>query len=306
MEPWLNQAKRTLVLPGCGPFTHGPFRVVVHSTEGDTIAGALETYKKTSDYPHFTIDANTIEQHCPLNVGSTALLHPNGTPDTNRASAIQIEMVGWAEKPNELPLVKLFELLHLIAEQVPVKLDGPLYKAVPGSLGLSNGIRMSDAEWASFNGVCGHQHVPNNDHGDPGLINLADLGSDPTGEAMARFPNAIGAVLIPGTTNQVWVVGSDGGVGAFPQGVAPFHGSMGGKPLNKPICALVTHGAGGYWLLGRDGGIFAFGDAPQIPPYQPLFGQEAAGQRDVVGGNWDGNSTLTLIGDDGDTYALHH
>ena len=41
-----------------------------------------------------------------------------------------------------------------------------------------------------------------------------------------------------------------------------FHGSMGGKPLNKPIVGMAASPDGlGYWLVASDGGIFNFGDA---------------------------------------------
>jgi hypothetical protein len=54
-------------------------------------------------------------------------------------------------------------------------------------------------------------------------------------------------------------VASDGGIFAFN---APFYGSMGGKPLNKPIVGIAaTADGGGYWEVASDGGIFAFGDA---------------------------------------------
>ena len=57
-----------------------------------------------------------------------------------------------------------------------------------------------------------------------------------------------------------WMVASDGGIFAF--GDAQFHGSMGGKPLNKPIVGMAATVTGkGYWLLSSDGGIFTFGDA---------------------------------------------
>ncbi|MGP8008331.1 MAG: hypothetical protein ACLP2J_15040 [Acidimicrobiales bacterium] len=57
-----------------------------------------------------------------------------------------------------------------------------------------------------------------------------------------------------------WLVGSDGGVFAF--GVAGFDGSMGGKPLVKPIVGIAaTPDGGGYWEVASDGGVFAFGDA---------------------------------------------
>ncbi|MGW4943586.1 hypothetical protein ACWEOZ_18585, partial [Actinoplanes sp. NPDC004185] len=39
-------------------------------------------------------------------------------------------------------------------------------------------------------------------------------------------------------------------------------GSMGGKPLNSPVVGMAAHPSGnGYWLVGGDGGIFAYGSA---------------------------------------------
>ncbi|MHB1719098.1 MAG: hypothetical protein ACYCV1_03035, partial [Acidimicrobiales bacterium] len=53
---------------------------------------------------------------------------------------------------------------------------------------------------------------------------------------------------------------SDGGVFSF--GDASFFGSMGGKPLVKPIVGMAsTPDGGGYWLVASDGGVFSFGDA---------------------------------------------
>ncbi len=55
-------------------------------------------------------------------------------------------------------------------------------------------------------------------------------------------------------------VASDGGLFAF--GDAQFAGSMGGKPLNKPIVGMaVDPTSNGYFEVASDGGIFAFGGA---------------------------------------------
>ncbi len=57
-----------------------------------------------------------------------------------------------------------------------------------------------------------------------------------------------------------WEVASDGGIFAF--GTAGFYGSMGGKPLDKPIVGMAAAPTGkGYWEVASDGGIFAFGTA---------------------------------------------
>jgi hypothetical protein len=54
-------------------------------------------------------------------------------------------------------------------------------------------------------------------------------------------------------------VASDGGIFSFD---APFYGSEGGKPLDKPIVGMATTpGGAGYWEVASDGGLFAFGDA---------------------------------------------
>ncbi|HEX7165872.1 MAG TPA: choice-of-anchor D domain-containing protein [Acidimicrobiales bacterium] len=55
-----------------------------------------------------------------------------------------------------------------------------------------------------------------------------------------------------------WLVASDGGIFAFE---APFRGSMGGTRLNRPVTGMVGYDDG-YLMVGEDGGIFTFGDAP--------------------------------------------
>jgi hypothetical protein len=56
------------------------------------------------------------------------------------------------------------------------------------------------------------------------------------------------------------LVAADGGI--FSYGDATFDGSMGGKPLNRPIVGMSTTPDGrGYWLVAADGGIFSYGDA---------------------------------------------
>ena len=56
-------------------------------------------------------------------------------------------------------------------------------------------------------------------------------------------------------------VASDGGIFNYGSG-APFLGSMGGTPLNKPVVGMAVMPAGdGYYLVASDGGIFNFGSA---------------------------------------------
>ncbi len=53
------------------------------------------------------------------------------------------------------------------------------------------------------------------------------------------------------------LVGTDGGV--FTYGVDRFYGSTGAMHLNAPIVGMASNPrTGGYWLVARDGGVFAF------------------------------------------------
>jgi len=66
-----------------------------------------------------------------------------------------------------------------------------------------------------------------------------------------------------------WLVGADGGIFNF--GNAGFDGSTysrgltgltGSHPLNAPIVGIVpTANGDGYWMVGKDGGVFNFGNA---------------------------------------------
>jgi hypothetical protein len=48
----------------------------------------------------------------------------------------------------------------------------------------------------------------------------------------------------------------------FAFGSANFFGSAASLPRNAPVVGLLpTPDAGGYWLVGSDGGVYAYGDA---------------------------------------------
>jgi len=123
-------------------------------------------------------------------------------------------------------------------------------------------------------------------------------------EAMARFPRAVDACT--DGAGGVWVVGSDGGVGAY--NGATFHGSLPGDAIipNAPIVAIVPHGTDGYWLIGADTGIFAYGDAPARGGYLAMIGTEyAAGDRAIIAAEAldpGGDDNVRLIADDGSIY----
>jgi hypothetical protein len=109
-----------------------------------------------------------------------------------------------------------------------------------------------------------------------------------------------------------WLAGADGGVLAF--GSAGFFGSMGGKPLAKPIVEITpTPDDGGYWLVATDGGVFGFGDAGYfgspgcVKPSKACGGSNSFTDHAIVGlastptglGYWmvDANADVFAFGD---------
>ncbi|MGH9090858.1 MAG: Ig-like domain repeat protein, partial [Acidimicrobiales bacterium] len=118
-----------------------------------------------------------------------------------------------------------------------------------------------------------------------GTLSFSALGTDSGNQYRAVFTNSVGsatsnAATLTVTTAGYWLVAKTGSVYSY--GTAPFYGSMGGKPLNKPIVGTTTTpGNGGYWLVASDGGIFAFGNAAFYgsmggePLNQPIVGMAA-------------------------------
>jgi len=330
-EIWWSKATRD-EMKDAGLFVDGRPKGVLHTTEGTSYAGARKTFVAKSCAPHFTVsfERGRFEawQHIPLNRAARALVHAPGNPtETNKWRAVQVEMVGYADADEcrknkglyqgdfpEPYLAGIAELMRWIEANAGVARQGVAFVHYPESSGADNGIRFRAEEWRAFNGWCGHQHVPGNEHGDPGDIDIARLIGAPVpatnglGPAPApqpgngRFPDAVHAAACPG--GGTWVVGSDGGVGNY-RG-APFLGSVPGLgvTLNAPVVAIVPHGHDGYWLVAADGGVFNFGDAPQMAPYAPLFAEYARGDRQAVGATAPGGDRLLILADDGAQYEL--
>ena len=330
-ELWWSKASRD-ELRDAGVFVGGRPKGVIHTTEGKTYAGARGAYIASGgSAPHFTVsfERERFEawQHIPLNRAARALARAPGNPiQTNRWSAIQIEMVGYADAEQckkhdglyqadfpEPYLAGIAELMRWVEANAGVGRHGARFVHYPESYGPANGVRMGGEQWRLFDGWCGHQHVPGNDHGDPGDFDIARLiggavpaivapapNPEPGGDA--RFPAAVHAAACPG--GGTWVVGADGGVGSY-RG-APFHGSIPGlgARLNAPVVAIVPHGRDGYWLVGADGGVFNFGDAPQIAPYQQFFVEYARGDRRAIAAAAAGGDHLIVLADDGAQYEL--
>ena len=160
-----------------GRFVAGPARGVLHTTEGATRLGARSAFVQHNSWPHFTItdETGTVEvfQHLPISLAGRALKHPPGTVETNRHTAIQIEIVGFAAKSpsfSKAYLDGIAKLMRWIEKNAHVAKSSTVTFVSPG-----HETRLTDQAWVKYDGWCGHQHVPHNLHQDPGAIAIAHL-----------------------------------------------------------------------------------------------------------------------------------
>jgi hypothetical protein len=198
--------------------------IVWHSTEGTS----LPTYSGGSIAPNFTAVPNWGKkrldwyQHFGFDISARALVNKAGGVETNTLNVCQIEIVGtcdpathrrWGATPHlympDLPDwairdLGVFARWAHAEHGVPLS-SGVTFEAYPASYG-SNGVRLSGARWESFSGHCGHQHVPENDHGDPGALPMASIlaaagkgGTSPGGSTSTPSkPSKPAAVPFPG------------------------------------------------------------------------------------------------------------
>lgn len=108
--------------------------------------------------------------------------------------------------------------------------------------------------------------------------------------------NNIVAIAAAPSGEGYYLAGSDGGVFAFN---APFHGSLGGQALAKPIVGMAVRQQGGYWLVGADGGVFAYGGAA----YKGGLSGTALAQPIVAMTSTPSGDGYWLVGADGGVFA---
>ena len=188
VDGWVDWAEKQSWNRDGGSFTGGPPKICLHTTE----TRGWPSYRDGSVAPHITVMALPMErklvarQHTSLNVAARALRNEDGGVQTNRDSVYQFELVGtcdpayavkypdafrWFDAP-EWALLHLSTMVANIAVAKGVLLQAPAFLPYPESYANKNGQRFSLSQWDNFNGVCGHQHVPENVHGDPGSLNV--------------------------------------------------------------------------------------------------------------------------------------
>ena len=196
--------------------------------------------------------------------------------------------------------------------------DAAVYHIYPGTYDVQVSAEDSQGTIYSYSGTVvmpacdggfvGIQPDPNPDGGYLTFTNTSEVMShgpnhafdDPT--ILVTDPHApiVGMAAVYGNANvdSYYFASADGGVYSDN---APFYGDATELSLHAPIVAMaLTPDQGGYWLVGADGGVFAFGDAGYHgslagePLTQPIVGM-AVDQ--ATGGYW-------LVARDGGVFAF--
>lgn len=184
---------------------------VLHTTEGTTLPsyGGGASAPNVTGVPNLTNHTVKWYQHFDVDRSSRALRNASGGVETNQLNAFQVELVGtcdpatrdewsregrsfifWPDAP-DWALKEVAKLVRWLDDNHKIQIKSSVsWKAYPSSYGDSP-VRLSGAQWSAYYGWLGHQHVPENDHGDPGdidfdrIIQFA-LGDAPTeGEDVA-------------------------------------------------------------------------------------------------------------------------
>lgn len=186
----------------------------LHTTEGFT----WPSYGGGASAPHMTILPNikartiSLRQHFPAGKSSRALVNLAGGVETNTLNVFQIEFIGtcdsryrerWGNKVAGVDYIYwpdapdwLLEAIAPVFQWLDAEWDG--FKIVdatprgwvryPDSYGVGAKQRMTAREWANAYGIFGHQHVPENAHGDPGNFPIARLVEFATGKPATPAP----------------------------------------------------------------------------------------------------------------------
>ena len=126
-----------------------------------------------------------VRVHRPWTDYAKSLANRPGGVETNHRGVLQVELMGtcdpdhaddlyyWPDADDVVLTALADHLRPVLAEfDIPPEMIAD-FVAYPDSYGFDAPQRLSFAQWNSARGICGHQHAPENDHGDPGAFPIA-------------------------------------------------------------------------------------------------------------------------------------
>lgn len=181
--PWWPGANNTIQRAGVdgGSIVAGSgSKGLWHTTETDTWPSYSSGF-----WPQLTVSWSSgrfiARGHVRHDRAARALRNEPGGCQTNRTGVKQVEIVTRADIVDVVGLPAVAEDgLGRYAQWCRAEWGVPLecrvrFITYPSSFGPANGVRLTCAEWWPLVGWCGHMHVPENVHGDPGQLNPAAI-----------------------------------------------------------------------------------------------------------------------------------
>jgi hypothetical protein len=148
---------------------------VLHTTETRGVPG----YKNGALAPHLTFwpAKGTITQHTPFSRPAEAVL----AHDDDQILQVEIvcyssqstaTSVGglWVGALTDAQLEPIAAFVQWVQAELPVAARWPERQAFNASQANAPGFRYTLSEFRSFDGILGHQHIPDNTHWDPGAF----------------------------------------------------------------------------------------------------------------------------------------
>lgn len=186
MSAWHPRAIR-IVYPSIGSYIEAENKLLWHTTEGF----GLPHYVGSN--PHFTFNPKTgqLWQHQPITEPAKALLHPAGTPETNRARVIQVELIGFAAQTHTWT-DEVYARIAALARWIEKNAGVPRKSDVAfTSTSTHQATRLTGQEFIKYQGHLGHEHAANNLHWDPGRFlvdKVINLRSKPKPPSRPHYP----------------------------------------------------------------------------------------------------------------------
>jgi hypothetical protein len=193
--------------------------VALHTGEGSTIEGIVATLKQNNSMSNEVYDP-TIDRTVsliPAGTASRSLRNLNGGVQTNNresdgrpgADVYQIEIVGFASLVagySDQWYRNLANHVAAVCFLTGTPLEFPCkFEAYPPRDGIRldgrEPWRLTNEQWLNVNGVIGHQHIPENVHGDPG--DLSRMVALLTEEDMALTDDELDKIAARVWTHQI-------------------------------------------------------------------------------------------------------
>lgn len=152
--------------------------LVLHTTESSSLQGSKRYLEAKNLEPNAIFDPKTGEWHqwhAGFAMGKALRNAPGGVETNRREGVWQLEIVGYASSiksyggdwyGNLASRLRWICNVYNIPFKFPYRFDGTR------AYGLKGSVRLTAQQWRAVSGIIGHQHVPENQHWDPGPLDV--------------------------------------------------------------------------------------------------------------------------------------